>query len=51
MNDSLKKVIPQKSQKVNSKYTEDWLPVKAIANGCITLDNNMKVITILIILL
>jgi len=43
MNDSHKKVLPQKTQKVNSKYTEDWLPVKAIANGSIVLDNNMKV--------
>ena len=43
MNDSLKKALPQKTQKVNSKYTEDWLPVKAIANGSIVLDNNMKV--------
>lgn len=49
MNDSLKKVLPQKTQKVNSKYTEDWLPVKAIANGCITLDNNMKVTGVKII--
>lgn len=29
--------------KINSKYTEDWLPIKAIANGTIVLDNNMKV--------
>jgi hypothetical protein len=27
----------------NSKYTEDYIPVKSIANGMITLDNNMKV--------
>jgi len=32
-----------KKQKINSKYTEDWLPIKAIANGTIVLDNNMKV--------
>ena len=29
--------------KNNSKYAEDWLPVKAISNGMITLDNNEKV--------
>ena len=27
----------------NSKYTEDWLPVKNITNGVIELDNNQKV--------
>ena len=27
----------------NSRYTEDWVPVKSIANGTIVLDNNMKV--------
>lgn len=32
-----------KNQKSNSKYTEDWLPVQSIANGCIVLDNKMKV--------
>lgn len=42
MNDSLKNMKPKK-QKSNSKYTEDWLPIKSIANGCIVLDNNMKV--------
>lgn len=42
MNDSLKNLKNQK-KKVNSKYTEDWLPIKAIANGTIVLDNNMKV--------
>ena len=26
-----------------SKFTEDWLPVKGIENGCIVLDNGMKV--------
>lgn len=29
--------------KSRSKYTEDWLPVKALTNGMITLDNNEKV--------
>lgn len=42
MNDSLKN-MKMKKQKINSKYTEDWLPIKAIANGTIVLDNNMKV--------
>lgn len=27
----------------NSKYTEDWIPVKNIANGMIELNNKMKV--------
>ena len=27
----------------NSKYTEDWIPVKNITNGMIELDNKMKV--------
>lgn len=48
MNDSLKN-MKQKKQKVNSKYTEDWLPIKAIANGTIVLDNNMKVTGVKII--
>ena len=26
-----------------SKFTEDWTPVKAIENGCIILDNGMRV--------
>lgn len=30
-------------KKKNSKYTEDWLPVKNIANGVIELDNRSKV--------
>lgn len=42
MNDSLKN-LKNKKQKINSKYTEDWLPIKAIANGTIVLDNNLKV--------
>ncbi len=28
---------------ISSKYTENWIPVKAISNGTIVLDNNMKV--------
>ncbi len=31
------------STKTNSKFTEDWLPVRNIANGMIELDNKMKV--------
>ena len=31
------------SKTKNSKYTEDWLPVKNIVNGMIELDNGMKV--------
>ena len=30
-------------KKTNSKYTEDWLPVRNIANGMIELDNKFKV--------
>lgn len=32
-----------KNKKNSSKYTEDWLPIKAISNGSILLDNKMKV--------
>ena len=40
MNDSETK----KTQKtVSSKYTEDWIPVKAIENGTIILDNKSRV--------
>ena len=31
------------TKKTSSKYTEEWLPVKGIANGMIELDNNFKV--------
>lgn len=31
------------SKTTNSKYTEDWLPIKNITNGMIELDNNTKV--------
>ncbi|MDD3048874.1 MAG: hypothetical protein PHQ89_02655 [Bacilli bacterium] len=30
-------------KKSNSKYTEDWIPVQAITNGVIALDNGLKV--------
>lgn len=30
-------------QSQSSKYTEDWIPVKAIENGMIILDNKMRV--------
>lgn len=44
MNESLKNLkTNKKPQKSNSKYTEDWLPVKSIANGMIILDNNTRV--------
>ncbi len=44
MNESLKNLkMNKKPQKSNSKYTEDWLPVKSIANGMIILDNNIRV--------
>lgn len=44
MNESLKSLkMNKKPQKSNSKYTEDWLPVKSIANGMIILDNNTRV--------
>ena len=31
------------SQSNVSKYSEDWIPIKGIANGMIDLDNKMKV--------
>lgn len=31
------------STKSSSKYTEDWIPIKAISNGTILLDNKLKV--------
>lgn len=31
------------TKKNSSKYTEDWIPVKSIANGMIELDNKFKV--------
>ena len=31
------------SQEVKSKYTEDWIPVRAIENGMIVLDNKKRV--------
>ena len=35
--------IVSKTKSSASKYTEDWIPIKAISNGMITLDNDMKV--------
>ena len=32
-----------KNAKSSSKYTEDWIPIKAISNGTILLDNKLKV--------
>ena len=37
------------SKKISSKYTEDWIPVKNIANGMIELDNNQKITGVKII--
>ncbi|MBQ8193260.1 MAG: hypothetical protein IJZ46_04250 [Bacilli bacterium] len=37
------KSLETKNKKNSSKYTEDWLPIKAISNGSILLDNKMKV--------
>ena len=31
------------NQKNNSKYAEDWIPIKDITDGCILTDNGMKV--------
>ena len=31
------------AKKTNSGFTEDWIPIKTIANGCIVLDNKKKV--------
>lgn len=39
MNDSSK----MQKNNVSSKYTENWIPVRAISNGEIILDNKMKV--------
>ena len=36
-------LIKPKSKKSNSKYTEDWLPIKDIRNGRIYLENGLKV--------
>jgi len=33
----------QTTAKNNSKYTEDWLPIRNISNGMITLENKKKV--------
>jgi len=38
-----------KNKTVKSKYTEDWIPVKAITNGMIVLDDNTKVTGVKII--
>lgn len=42
-------VIVSKTKSSTSKYTEDWIPIKAISNGMITLDNDMKVTGVKII--
>ncbi|UKI27595.1 MAG: hypothetical protein L6V91_03045 [Bacilli bacterium] len=33
----------QTTVKNNSKYTEDWLPIRNISNGMIVLENKKKV--------
>lgn len=38
-----------KEKKVRSKYTEDWVPVKAITNGIVVLDDNTKLTGVKII--
>ena len=47
MNDSMKNQVNQESNKtgklMGSKHTEDWIPVKAIENGMIILDNKWRV--------
>lgn len=42
-------VIVAKTKNKGSKYSEDWLPIKAISNGMITLDNDEKVTGVKII--
>ncbi len=35
--------MAKKKPQINSKYTEDWVPVQSITNGMILLDNQLKV--------
>lgn len=35
--------LTNQNQKSNSKYTEDWIPIKDITDGCIITSNNYKV--------
>ena len=35
--------LKMNNQSPSSKYTEDWIPVRAIENGMIILDNKMRV--------
>ena len=37
------KTQQEKIQKIDSPYTEDWIPIKGIQNGCIILNNKYKV--------
>ena len=39
----------KKYQKIRSKYTEDWVPIKTINNGMIVLPNNENVTGVKII--
>ena len=43
MNNSQQMKQENKQQKVTSKYTEDWLPIRAIENGMIVLDDKSRV--------
>ena len=43
MNNLQNQKVNQKTISLGSKYTEDWVPVKAIENGTIILDNKSRV--------
>lgn len=40
---SMNNLKTKKTQPLKSKYTESWIPIKAIENGVILLDNKMRV--------
>ena len=40
---NLKELAKKPEPKVQSKYTESFVPIKSIANGMIVLDDNVKV--------
>ena len=35
--------LKTQNQSPKSKYTEDWIPIRAIENGMIVLENKMRV--------